>query len=316
MAVPSLNDRAAAVCRSLADDASAYGASVSTVGAARVIDCGVEAPGSLAAGRMMARACLADLGTVSIAPGEIAGRPVPELSVEVAHPVAACMASQYAGWQVSVGDYFAMGSGPMRAAYGKEPLYDAIGFRERPNRAVGALETGKLPDEAVVSYFLERTGVPAPQLTLLAAPTASLAGTAQVVARSVETALHKLHELGFDIARVVSGFGHAPVPPVAGDDLAAIGRSNDAVLYGGRVVLAVRGDDESLAETGPRVPSSASRDHGRPFAEIFDRAGGDFYQLDPMLFSPAVVAFENLDTGRSHCFGERAPGVLGESFFS
>ena len=74
-------------------------------------------------------------------------------------------------------------------------------------------------------------------VTLLVAPTASLAGGVQVVARSVETAMHKLAELKFDLARIVSAHGSAPLPPVAGDDLAAIGRTNDAILYGARVVL-------------------------------------------------------------------------------
>ena len=106
------------------------------------------------------------------------------------------------------------------------------------------------------------------------------------MARSVETALHKLHVLGFDLSRVVSGLGKAPLPPVASDDLVAIGLTNDAILYGGQVTLSVRGDDDSIAEIGPRVPSSSSPDHGRPFGEIFSRYNNDFYRIDPLLFSP------------------------------
>src|SRR5262249_17991348 len=113
--------------------------------------------------------------------------------------------------------------------------------------------------------------LPANKITLLAAPAASLAGNLQVVARSLETALHKLHELNFDLGQVISGFGSAPLPPVAKDELGAIGRTNDAILYGGRVVLWVNGDDEQLADIGPKVPSEASPDHGAPFAAIFER---------------------------------------------
>ncbi len=147
-------------------------------------------------------------------------------------------------------------------------------------------------------------------------PTASLAGTLQVVARSVETALHKLHELKFDVRRIISAHGVAPLPPVAKDDLAAIGRTNDAILYGARVVLYVTGDDASLEEVGPKVPSAASRDHGEPFAAIFARYNHDFYAVDPHLFSPAEVAFQNLETGRVHAFGKLAPEVLVRSFFA
>src|SRR5262249_34137874 len=150
---------------------------------------------------------------------------------------------------------------------------------------------------------------------LLAAPAFSLAGSLQVVARSLETALHKLHELKFDLAQVTSGYGMAPLPPVATNELHAIGRTNDAILYGGRVILWVRADDDQLAEIGPRVPSSASRDHGAPFAEIFARYNHDFYKVDPLLFSPAQVVFHNLKTGKSHLFGHLAPEVLQRSFF-
>ena len=124
------------------------------------------------------------------------------------------------------------------------------------------------------------------QVTLLVAPTASLAGGLQIVARSVETALHKLAELEFDLTRLISAHGTAPLPPVAANDLAAIGRTNDAILYGARVVLAVTGDDASLAAIGPQVPSSASRDYGEPFASIFARYNSDFYAVDPNCSAP------------------------------
>jgi methenyltetrahydromethanopterin cyclohydrolase len=203
----------------------------------------------------------------------------------------------------------------MRAAYGMEELFDTIPGREQAPVAVGVLETGKLPDDAVVDYLCEKLSLPPAKLTLLTAPASSLAGNVQVVARSVETALHKLHELHFDLAQVIAGFGTAPLPPVASNDLQAIGRTNDAILYGGRVVLWVDSEDEQLAELGPRVPSSASADHGAPFTAIFERYEHDFYKIDPMLFSPAQVVFQNVRTGRSHLFGELAPEVLTRSFY-
>ena len=130
------------------------------------------------------------------------------------------------------------------------------------------------------------------------------------MARCLETALHKLHELKFDLAQVVTGYGVAPLPPVAADETTAIGRTNDAILYGGRAVLWVRADDEILDRIGPKVPSMASPDHGVPFAELFARYNGDFYKIDPMLFSPAVVEFRNLKTGKTHLFGRFEPTIL------
>ncbi len=285
-------------------------------GGGRYIDCGIEARGGLHVGMDLARICLGDLATVSIVPGEVAARPVPVVQVVTDHPVQACLAGQYAGWAISEGKYFAMGSGPMRAVRGKEPIYDVIGFRETENAVVGVLETRKAPTPDVVAAVAKECRVLSSAVTLLAAPTASLAGGVQVVARSVETALHKLAELKFDLGRIHSAHGTAPLPPVAADDLAAIGRTNDAVLYGARVVLFVTGDDASLEEVGPRVPSSSSRDHGEPFAAIFERYNHDFYAVDPLLFSPAEVVFQNLETGRSHAFGSLEPEVLRQSFWN
>ncbi|HVS35265.1 MAG TPA: methenyltetrahydromethanopterin cyclohydrolase [Gemmataceae bacterium] len=313
----TLNDRALRLADRLAADAETLRIAVShDPGGPRILDCGVQAPGGLAAGLGMARICLADLAEVTLAPPGIADLPCPLLQVTTDFPVLACMASQYAGWQIAVGKYFAMGSGPMRAAYGKEKLFDHIPGREQPNAAVGVLETRKPPTAEVVAYLAEKLQLPADRLTLLIAPTASIAGTVQVVARALETALHKLHELKFDLAQVVSGAGVAPLPPVAADDLVGIGRTNDAVLYGGRATLWVRAADEQLAAVGPQAPSSASRDHGVPFAEVFERYNHDFYKIDPLLFSPAEVVFHNLRTGRSHAFGRTEPSVLRRSFFS
>jgi len=284
-------------------------------GAARVLDCGIQTRGGLQAGLGMARVCLAGQAEVALAPGEVAGVACPFVQVSTDAPVAACMASQYAGWQIAVERFFAMGSGPMRAAYGKEDIFDHIPGREQSAVAVGSLETRKLPDEAVFDYLSKSLQVPAEKITLLAAPAASLAGNLQVVARSIETALHKMHELKFDLSKVVSGFGVAPLPPVAKDELNAIGRTNDAILYGGRVVLWVQADDDQLAELGPKIPSNSSPDYGSPFAAIFARYDQDFYKIDPMLFSPAEIVLCNLNSGRSQVFGRIKHDVLHESFF-
>src|SRR5262249_31149651 len=94
-----------------------------TTAGARILDCGVKADGGLQAGLGMARVCLSDLAEVSLVPGEVDGIVCPHVQVTTDHPVLACMASQYAGWQVKVDKFFGMGSGPMRAAYGKEELF-------------------------------------------------------------------------------------------------------------------------------------------------------------------------------------------------
>lgn len=309
----TLNERANHVADELERHAERYRVGVSRVAGARVIDCGGAVTGSLAAGLLMARACLADLGEVAYVPCPVAGLGSPAVQVTTDDPVRACLASQYAGWQIQVDKFFAMGSGPMRALAAREELFRHISGKEESPVAVGVLETRKHPTEAVITNLVAKLPQSAEALTLLVAPASSLAGTVQVVARSVETALHKLHELKFDVTQVVSGYGVAPLPPVSPDELTAIGRTNDAILYGGSVVLWVRADDEQLEVLGPKVPSSASKDHGEPFAALFKRYG-DFYKIDPLLFSPAEVEFRNLKTGRCHRFGRCEPGLLRRSF--
>ncbi len=283
-------------------------------GGGRIIDCGITAEGGHEAGLFLARLTLCDLAEVSISGEADPDMPFDRVFVKTSEPVAACMASQYAGWQISVGDFFAMGSGPMRAAYGGEELFKDIGHVEQAPRIVGALETRQQPPAEVFDFISSKTGVEPKNIILALAPTASTAGGIQVVARSVETALHKLHELGFDLGRLRSGSGSAPIPPLANNDMAAIGRTNDAVLYGARVELEVTGDDASLQELGAKTPSCASADHGALFIEIFERYDRDFYRIDPGLFSPAEITFRNLDTGNEFTFGQLEPELLRRSF--
>ncbi len=306
----TLNERAWAVADELERDAARLRVAVSTVGGARVIDCGGAVTGSLRAGLLMARTCLSDLAEVTLVPGD--GGPLVQVWTD--DPLRACMASQYAGMKVQVDRFFAMGSGPMRALVAREELLTELKLAETAPCAVGVLESRKHVTEDVVAHVVGKLPTDAEKLTLVVAPSFSIAGSLQVVARSVETALHKLHELKFDLHSVVSGFGTAPLPPVAADELTALGRTNDAILYGGRVTLWVRTDDEILDAIGPKVPSSASSDHGALFADLFAKYG-DFYKIDPLLFSPAEVTLVNLKSGRARTFGKTSPDLLAKSFF-
>ena len=201
---PKLNHGAAALCESIFRRREELQIACSTVACGtKLFDFGIAAAGSLEAGVKLARVCLADLATVRLDEVKPTLGTTTLVSVAIEQPVAACMASQYAGWEVKGEKYFAMGSGPMRAAAGREPLFDEIGFREEPDVCVGVLEAAQLPTVDVCRIIAERCGVKPQDLTLLVAPTSSIAGTVQVVARSVETAMHKLHELGFDLLRVV-----------------------------------------------------------------------------------------------------------------
>jgi methenyltetrahydromethanopterin cyclohydrolase len=313
----SLNDRALALADRLAEEAELARVAVTTLAnGTRLIDCGKQAPGGLEAGRRFAEICMGGLGTVAYAPLVLDGRWLPGVTVTTDRPAAACLAAQYAGWRVDRDGYFAMGSGPGRALIRAEDLYDDLDWDEQASVAVLCLETRDAPPAEVADFIAQRAGVAADALTLVMAPTASIAGGVQIAARVVETALHKLHELDFDVRRVVAGFGSCPLPPVDGDDMKAIGRTNDAVLYGGQVHLTVESDDDdALHDLVERLPASASSDYGEPFGKVLKDAEFDFYKIDPLLFSPAQIRLTSVASGRSFEAGAVNLEVLERSFW-
>jgi len=273
----------------------------------RLVDAGIAVAGGIDAGLLVGEICLGGFGSVALRTGE--GWPS-WLEVRSSQPVLACLASQYAGWSLAASKeetgakkFFALGSGPARALAQKEPLYAELGYRDRGAshgvRGVLVLEVDRPPPKVVVDKVLRDCGLAGEALTIVLTPTRSSAGTTQVVARVLEVALHKAHQLGFALGDIVDGSGCAPLPAPSPDGVEAMGRTNDAILYGGRVHLSVRGSDDAARELAAKLPSRNAKEHGRSFAEIFKDAGFDFYKIDPALFAPAEVWVSNLDSGRS-----------------
>jgi len=271
-----------------------------------IVDAGIEVRGSTAAGLLIAEICMGGLGHAGLhAAGAETGWPT-WIEVRSSQPVTACLASQYAGWSLAASKeetggkkFFSLGSGPARALAAKEALFTELGYRDRANTGVLVMEVDRFPPPVILNKLLHDCGLAPEALTVVLTPTTSLAGTAQIVGRVLETALHKAHTLGFDLHRIVEGVASAPLPAPSPDGGVAMGRTNDAILYGGRVHLTVRGDDEAAQALARNLPSTNSPDHGRSFAEIFKDAGYDFYKIDGGLFAPAEVWVSNLDSGRT-----------------
>ncbi|MBO0663386.1 methenyltetrahydromethanopterin cyclohydrolase [Jiella sp. MQZ9-1] len=283
-----------------------------------VIDAGAAVPGSLEAGRIITEICLGGYGSVVIGSSERLPRWPFALTVRSSNPVIACMGSQYAGWQLTnepgEPDYFSMGSGPARALAGKEALFKDITYADQSDTATLVLEAGSPPPEALVRRIADDCDIAPEKLTIIFTPTQSLAGSVQIVGRVVEVALHKAHELHFDMSQIVEGMGTAPLAPPHPDFLTAMGRTNDAVIYGGRVTLHVTGPADAARALAERLPSSTSEDYGKPFKEIFSRYDGDFYKIDGMLFSPAAVQVVALESGETFSAGAVNPDLIDASF--
>ncbi len=289
-------------------------------GGSTFIDAGIECQGGIEAGRRLVELCLAGLGSASIGPGGAGASVAWPFAITVAssQPVLACLASQYAGWQLkdpAGGKFNALGSGPARALARSEALFDDLGYTDRPvERAVLVLEADRSPPAGVVDRVAQACALPAQSLVFVVAPTTSMAGLTQVVGRVLETALHKAHALDFPLSAIVDGIGSAPLCPPSPDFLTSMSRGNDAILFGGRVQLLVDADDDSASDLARRLPCTTSSDYGRPFGELFKAAGFDFYKIDPMLFAPAQVLVTNLRSGRSFSGGHLNDELLARAF--
>ncbi len=285
---------------------------------ALLVDAGIDKPGGLEAGLRIAEICLGGLGRVSLQSGGSFPRWPWSLNVHTSNPVLACLGSQYAGWSLSHKDgdesFHALGSGPGRALAGKEELFAEIDYSDNGDSAVLVLEVDKAPPKPLIEKIANDCGVTPGHLKIILTPTQSLAGAVQIVARVLEVALHKAHVLGFPLTDIVDGAGSTPLPPPSPSFIDAMGRTNDAILFGGHVHLFVKGGDSGARDLAEQLPSSNSRDFGKLFAEIFTHYKNDFFAIDPMLFAPAQVIVTALESGRSFHAGELNSALIDRSF--
>jgi methenyltetrahydromethanopterin cyclohydrolase len=315
----SINARASELVDRLVADAGALKIGVTRGSSGeQLIDAGSRFQGGIAAGLRIAEICMGGLGHVALTPAAVTPNWPWTVATRSSHPVIACLASQYAGWKLSHkagnSSFLALGSGPARALAGREPLFEKLAYVDRADSGTLVLESAVAPPASVVEEIVRDCAISPQQLTIIFAPTQSLAGSTQIAARALEVALHKALELGFPLDRIVDGMAAAPLCPPHPDFVAAMGRTNDAIIYGGQVHLFVSGaagDAKSFAEL---LPSRRSRDYGRSFAELFASVNGDFYAIDPMLFSPAMVIVTATETGESFRAGELNLGLLDASF--
>jgi len=297
----SVNKKAWHLAEKLRDSPEEYNVTVKkTSHGVTLIDAGILAKGSLEAGKIITKICLGGYGEATISPTKYDDLTLPSIFVQTDYPAVSTLGSQFADWQIKVGNYSAIGSGPARALARKNgQLYEKIGYEDEADVAVLVLETGKEPPDNVIEKISQECKVQPNKLMLILVPTTCIAGSTQVSGRIVETGLHKLLKLGLDPKLALHAFGSAPIAPVHPNFAEAMGRTNDAILYMGEAFYDIRGfkDDEKLRTIVEKAPSSASPNYGRPFLQIFKEANYDFYQIDPNLFAPAVVIMNNVETG-------------------
>jgi len=313
----SVNALAAPLLQKLIKGAKSFGIEVTQLdNGCTIIDAGIKTEGSIRAGLLIAEICMGGLGKVSVKKSKQFEHCPLLVDVHSQTPVLACLGSQYAGWALQHEKFFSLGSGPARAIAQREELFKELNYQDSAEATMLVLETEKIPPIEVINKVAQDTRVKAENLTFILTPTKSLAGTVQIVGRVLEVALHKAHTIHFPLAQIISGAGTAPIPPVSDDFLTAMGRTNDAILFGGFVQLQVKSSDKEAEKLSQELPSCASKDYGRPFAEVFKAVNMDFYQIDPLLFSPAKVSIKNMATGKTFTGGELNESLINKSFLS
>ena len=318
----NLNISALGLVKRLCNEADKYAVDVEeTESGATLIDAGITAEGGFLAGEIITEICLGGYGTAKLLPIQYGDIVLPSVFVQTDHPTLSTLASQFAGWQIKIDEFSAIASGPARAlALKPKDLFEKIMYKEESEVAVLVLETEKKPSEAVIQQIATKCKVTAKNLFLVLFSTTSLTGATQVSGRIVETGLFKLMKLGLDPLLVKHAWGYAPIVPLHPKADEAMGRTNDAVLYGGTAnYIDSQEDDEKLENLVKLAPSSASKmlqearklaEKNPRFLDIFKEAGFDFYKIDPDIFAPAVVVVNNLRTGKTFRAGSLDIEVL------
>ncbi|MFC7069384.1 methenyltetrahydromethanopterin cyclohydrolase [Halobaculum lipolyticum] len=276
---------------------------------ATVVDFGVDADGGLEAGLLLAEIQTAGLATLQSRMGRVDGSPTPYVELTTDHPGVALLGCQKAGWELDMPGFAGLGSGPARALVGEEREFQALDYFDEFDLTVLCVESAALPGDDVAEHVAERANVNEQAVFLPTTALGSTAGSVTAAARAAELAVFRLFELGYDPENVQSAAGSAPVAPVSYDETEAMGRTNDAVAYGGEVHLTVSEEFDRFDE----LPSSAADEYGRPFAEVFADADYDFYEVDESVFAPAAVTVDVLD-GPTYALGDTHEDLLAESF--
>ncbi|MCL4459936.1 MAG: methenyltetrahydromethanopterin cyclohydrolase [Chloroflexi bacterium] len=312
----SINKEAMRIVRKVIAEADQLNVKVSCspIGAT-IIDMGLNCDGGWLAGKYFVEIGLGGMGHVSFGNFTLGEVTLPSIDVWVDNPVIAAVVSQAGSWKLGEGELAPIGSGPARAI-AKADQWARIGtYTDHNDEAIVQLQSDKMPEESTLRFVSESCGIAPENLYVLIAPTASLVGSIQVSARTVEQVMIKLQYAGFDATTIVHAFGTAPVAPVIPDEFQAMGRVNDCLIYGGSTIIYTRTSDEEIEKVIDLIPFSARAKglYGVPFAQIFDMFHRNWFEVDPLLDSPAKVTINNLNSGRTFTAGEINYDVLRRS---
>jgi methenyltetrahydromethanopterin cyclohydrolase len=318
----SLNRRVMPLVRRLIEDDEALGCRYHRLAnGAHLIDMGIAVPGGWEAARLFTLIDIAGLGSVDYRDFPLDDQlSTSAVEVFIDRVDLACLSCQIAGLSLGGGEFAAIGSGPARALAARrtdstDHCFDLTTYRDAGSPAVLGVQMPALPDDAFAARCAALCAVEPEDLYLLVHPSTALVGAVQVSARIVEQTINKMIRHGFDLSTIATARGYCAIAPLSDDELTAMGRINDCLLYGGASFFEVRASDEAIERIIPRLVTASSRDYGKLFKGLFIAADKDFYKMDLDIHSPAQVQIHNISTGRVFTAGGLRRDLLKQSFF-
>ncbi len=307
--VGSLNQKAFEIIGPILADPQRYGARlVKTPGGATIIDIGNEAPGTWLGAKLFVEASFGGLAEVSYGRMSVNGLDVPTVEVAIDAPMLAVVACQVGAMRLGEGAFAALGSGPARAKARADRWAQRVEYEDPSPLALIQLQMRGLPAEETLQEVADACRIPLANLTAMVTPTASLVGSVQVASRGFEQCIVALaRNTSFDITTILRARAVAPVAPVIEDELWAMGRTNDCLVYGGSSSLWVHHpNDEEVWRATESLPFSmkAGDYYGKSYREIFEAFGRSLYNIPAHIDGPAKMAMINQLTGSVFVAGE------------
>jgi len=268
---------------------------------AAVLDFGVDNPGGIEAGVLLAELSTGGLATVQAGLKDVDGAALPQVELSTDHPELVLAGCQAASWAVEASGRETRVRGPGQLLREGAAVGLPVGTDE-PDFAVLVVEADRHPDDALAEAVASAASVPPSGVFLAVAPAASVAGAVAAAARAATAAVSRLDGLGYDLGAIRSASGAAPVAPTAASEPEARARSAGAVAYGAQVHLVLDAD-----VTAPERLVYGGSDGGRdPPPERHKGAEG----LEEVL-APAQATLDVVG-GPTHVVGGVEQGLLAE----
>ena len=298
----SLNQAAMEIISPILDDPERYGARLTrSAGGATIVDLGVAASGSWLGAKLWVEAAHGGMAEFTYGRMRVKDMELPTAEVIIDNPMLSVIACESGAWKLGEGQFVPIGSGPARAKARADRFAKRVEYSDPSPDVVLQLQMKQLPTDETLQFVADACGISQSHLVAMVAPSASLVGGVQVTSRSFEQAMISLgRNTNFDLSTIVYGYGSAPIPPVVDDEVLAMGRINDALVYGSSTGLWLRHpDDDEVRRTAESMAFSARAgdDYGQSYADIYDTYGRSLFNIPARLDSPAHVTLTNILTG-------------------